>query len=108
VVHAKHEACLAWESAAGAEILKGLTDRDYGSRECICQDPEGNVWCAGTHWPKVGAPSSRGMLASILEILELDPSEGQVAPGWTAARGRITQVVIRERGRDDGTRAARR
>lgn len=37
---------------AGAEILEGLTDRDYGSREFICRDPEGNVWSVGTYWPK--------------------------------------------------------
>ncbi len=37
---------------AGAEIQQGLTDRDYGSREFICRDPEGNVWCFGTYWPK--------------------------------------------------------
>ena len=39
-------------SAAGAVIEQGLTDRDYGSREFICRDPEGNVWCFGTYWPK--------------------------------------------------------
>jgi uncharacterized glyoxalase superfamily protein PhnB len=36
---------------AGAEILEELTDRDYGSREFICRDPEGNVWSFGTYWP---------------------------------------------------------
>ena len=41
--------------AAGAEILQGLTDRDYGSREFICRDPEGNVWSFGTYWPKAVA-----------------------------------------------------
>mgnify|MGYP000922539538 FL=1 len=39
---------------AGATIVEGLTDRDYGSREFICTDPEGNVWCFGTYWPKLG------------------------------------------------------
>ena len=39
-------------TAAGATIEQGLTDRDYGSREFICRDPEGNVWCFGTYWPK--------------------------------------------------------
>jgi uncharacterized glyoxalase superfamily protein PhnB len=39
-------------TAAGATILEGLTDRDYGSREFTCQDPEGNIWCIGTYWPK--------------------------------------------------------
>jgi len=38
--------------AAGAEILEEPTDRDYGSREFICRDPEGNVWSFGTYWPK--------------------------------------------------------
>lgn len=38
--------------AAGAAIEQELTDRDYGSREFICRDPEGNVWCLGTYWPK--------------------------------------------------------
>ena len=38
--------------AAGANILQGLVDRDYGSREFICADPEGNVWSFGTYWPK--------------------------------------------------------
>ncbi len=39
---------------AGAEfpILEEPTDRDYGSREFICADPEGNVWSFGTYWPK--------------------------------------------------------
>lgn len=37
---------------AGAEILEELTDRDCGSREFICRDPEGNVWSLGTYWPK--------------------------------------------------------
>jgi uncharacterized glyoxalase superfamily protein PhnB len=38
--------------ASGATIEQGLTDRPYGSREFICRDPEGNVWCFGTYWPK--------------------------------------------------------
>ncbi|APH72592.1 VOC family protein [Aquibium oceanicum] len=38
--------------AAGAEILEEPVDRDYGSRDFICRDPEGNVWCFGTYWPK--------------------------------------------------------
>ncbi|MDP9138148.1 MAG: VOC family protein [Pseudomonadota bacterium] len=38
--------------AHGAVILEGLVDRDYGSREFICRDPEGNVWSFGTYWPR--------------------------------------------------------
>lgn len=37
--------------ASGVTIEEGLTDRDYGSREFTCRDPEGNVWCFGTYWP---------------------------------------------------------
>ena len=37
---------------AGATIIQELTDRDYGSREFICRDPEGSVWSFGTYWPK--------------------------------------------------------
>jgi uncharacterized glyoxalase superfamily protein PhnB len=37
--------------AAGAEILEEPTDRDYGSRDFICRDPQGNIWCFGTYWP---------------------------------------------------------
>ena len=38
--------------ARGATILEKPVDRDYGSREFICRDPEGNVWSFGTYWPK--------------------------------------------------------
>lgn len=46
------DAAFTRAEAAGAEILEGLTDRDYGSREFICRDPEGNIWSLGTYWPK--------------------------------------------------------
>lgn len=38
-------------AAAGAEIVMGLVDQDYGSREFAARDPEGNVWCFGTYQP---------------------------------------------------------
>lgn len=41
--------------AAGATIIQGLIDQDYGSREFAALDPEGNVWCFGTYRP---APAS--------------------------------------------------
>jgi uncharacterized glyoxalase superfamily protein PhnB len=44
--------------AAGAKILMGLTDTDYGSRDFICRDPEGYVWCFGTYWPKAHEPAT--------------------------------------------------
>ena len=37
---------------AGAEIVMPPTDTDYGSRDFVCRDPEGYLWCFGTYWPK--------------------------------------------------------
>jgi uncharacterized glyoxalase superfamily protein PhnB len=37
--------------AAGAEILMPPTDQDYGSRDFVAKDAEGNVWCFGTYQP---------------------------------------------------------
>ena len=37
--------------AAGAEILMAPTDQDYGSRDFVAKDGEGNVWCFGTFQP---------------------------------------------------------
>lgn len=53
------DADLLFERAkkAGATIEEEPTDRDYGSREFICRDPEGNLWCFGTYWPKVADQS---------------------------------------------------
>jgi len=39
--------------AAGAEIVEGPVERDYGSRDVIARDPEGNLWSFGTY---PGAP----------------------------------------------------
>ena len=48
------DAAYARAKKAGAKIIQELVDRDYGSREFICRDPEGNVWSFGTYWPKAG------------------------------------------------------
>jgi len=48
------DAAYARAKTAGATIIQDLVDRDYGSREFICRDPEGNVWSFGTYWPKAG------------------------------------------------------
>ena len=37
--------------AAGAEIVYGLRDQDYGSRDFTARDPEGNLWSFGTYRP---------------------------------------------------------
>lgn len=45
------DALHARAAAAGAEIVEGLTERDYGSREFSARDPAGNVWSFGTYAP---------------------------------------------------------
>jgi uncharacterized glyoxalase superfamily protein PhnB len=37
--------------AAGADIVRDLTDEDYGSREYSARDLEGNLWSFGTYDP---------------------------------------------------------
>ena len=39
--------------AAGAEIVRELSDQPYGSREYSARDPEGNLWSFGTYDPYV-------------------------------------------------------
>ena len=36
-------------TAAGAEVVRGLIDEDYGSRGFTVRDPEGNLWSFGTY-----------------------------------------------------------
>lgn len=36
-------------TAAGAELVRGLVDEDYGSRGFTVRDPEGNIWSFGTY-----------------------------------------------------------
>jgi uncharacterized glyoxalase superfamily protein PhnB len=35
--------------AAGATVVRPLTDTDYGAREFSVRDPEGNLWSFGTY-----------------------------------------------------------
>ena len=35
--------------SAGAEVVRGLADEDYGSRGFTVRDPEGNLWSFGTY-----------------------------------------------------------
>ncbi len=39
----------------GARILMPPTDQDYGSRDYMARDIEGNVWSFGTYAPEPGA-----------------------------------------------------
>ena len=43
--------------AAGAEIVRELTDQPYGSREYSARDVEGNLWSFGTYDPYAAAGS---------------------------------------------------
>lgn len=36
-------------TAAGAQVVRGLVDEDYGSRGFTVRDPEGNLWSFGTY-----------------------------------------------------------
>lgn len=51
VVVTDTDAHCARAKAAGAQILYGPRDTDYGSREYCARDPEGQVWNFGTYDP---------------------------------------------------------
>lgn len=39
-------------AGAGAEVVRPLSDQDYGSRDFSVRDPEGNIWSFGTYSPE--------------------------------------------------------
>jgi len=43
------DALFARAVAAGAQVVREPYDTDYGSRDCILRDPEGNRWSFGTY-----------------------------------------------------------
>lgn len=45
------DAHLARARAAGAEIVRDISDQDYGGRDYTCRDLEGHVWTFGTYDP---------------------------------------------------------
>lgn len=45
------DALFARAKAAGAEIVWGIRDTDYGSRDFSARDPEGHLWSFGTYAP---------------------------------------------------------
>lgn len=49
VVCDEPDALFARATAAGAEVVRGLKDEDYGSRGFTVRDPEGNLWSFGTY-----------------------------------------------------------
>ena len=51
VIVADVDAHHATAAAAGAEVLMGPNDEDYGGRGYSCRDPEGNLWNFGSYNP---------------------------------------------------------
>jgi uncharacterized glyoxalase superfamily protein PhnB len=49
VVCGDADVLFARATAAGAEVVRGLVDEDYGSRGFTVRDPEGNLWSFGTY-----------------------------------------------------------
>jgi uncharacterized glyoxalase superfamily protein PhnB len=49
LVHDDPDPLLARAIAAGAVVVRGLRDEDYGSRGFTVKDPEGNLWTVGTY-----------------------------------------------------------
>jgi uncharacterized glyoxalase superfamily protein PhnB len=49
VVTDEPDALFARATGAGAEVVQGLYDADYGSRGFTVKDPEGNLWSFGTY-----------------------------------------------------------
>lgn len=43
------DALFARATVAGAQVVRGLVDEDYGSRGFTVRDPEGNLWSFGTY-----------------------------------------------------------
>ncbi|MGH3448870.1 MAG: VOC family protein [Nocardioidaceae bacterium] len=43
------DAVFAQALAAGATAVREPTDQDYGGRNCVLRDPEGNQWSFGSY-----------------------------------------------------------
>jgi uncharacterized glyoxalase superfamily protein PhnB len=52
LVHNDPDALIGRAIAAGAVVVRGLEDTDYGSRGFTVRDFEGNLWSVGTYVPK--------------------------------------------------------
>jgi uncharacterized glyoxalase superfamily protein PhnB len=51
IVTADADIAFARAVAAGAEVLRPLSNTEYGSREFAVRDPEGYTWTAGSYDP---------------------------------------------------------
>lgn len=53
VVVTEVDALFARAKSAGAEIVWGIRDTEYGSRDFSARDPEGHLWSFGTYAPEL-------------------------------------------------------
>jgi uncharacterized glyoxalase superfamily protein PhnB len=60
LVHDDPDGLLPRATAAGASIVRGLRDEDYGSRGFTVADPEGNFWSVGTYGGEIDSSSTGG------------------------------------------------
>lgn len=49
LVHEDPDSLIGRAIGAGAVVVRGLEDTDYGSRGFTVRDPEGNLWSVGTY-----------------------------------------------------------
>ncbi|TDW23273.1 VOC family protein [Kribbella kalugense] len=49
LVHDDPDSLIGRAIGAGAVVVRGLEDTDYGSRGFTVRDPEGNLWSVGTY-----------------------------------------------------------
>ncbi|MDX3000275.1 VOC family protein [Kribbella solani] len=54
LVHDDPDALYGRVVGAGAVVVRGLEDADYGSRGFTVRDPEGNLWSIGTYAGELG------------------------------------------------------
>jgi uncharacterized glyoxalase superfamily protein PhnB len=94
--------------AAGAEIVMGLTDQDYGSRDYTARDPEGNLWCFGTYRPGAepaangvtrivpyaGAADVAASRAFYTEVIGLEVTMEEPVLGLRSRANRSAQIIV--------------
>jgi uncharacterized glyoxalase superfamily protein PhnB len=54
LVHDDPDSLIGRVIGAGAVVVRGLEDADYGSRGFTVKDPEGNLWSVGTYRGEAG------------------------------------------------------
>jgi len=100
---------------AGAEIVMGLTEQDYGSREYTARDPEGNLWSFGTYRPGAedqgpgvtrivpyaDGPDIPGSRDFYVEVLGLEVGMEEPVLGLGSPANPSAQLVIPPPGMDD-------